>query len=164
MIGRREQTWKLLHDKSFEDKWFIQRPTKHQWSIDEILRHMLANEVRYLQMPLNPDIEQHKLAVLAQWVGNILFRIKEGEHFSINIVQEGFEDVQNLSQNILEDLTEEDLNKEVKAPWGEMISYGSMLTDLFDHDQFHRGQVHHLITYFRGPPKFVDPPNNHNLG
>lgn len=163
VVVKRESVWRLLTSDEFDEAWFVSRPTTHQWAIDEILRHMLANEVRYLQMSHDPSIKQHALSVRAQWVGDILFRLEEN-HEPLDKIRNAFEEVQLVSKSIIDSLKEEDLMRQVKAPWGEMLEYWQMLDDLFDHDNFHRGQVIYLVTYFRGLPKFKEPPKDVDFG
>ncbi len=164
MKRRRETTFDILLNDDFREEWFIQRPSIHQWSIDEILRHMIGNEIRYLQQPLDNSIQQHEFAVRAQWVGNIFFRLEEGTHISRERLISEFKEIQNHSILLLDTLTDAILDNFQKAPWGEILMIRDLITDLFDHDQFHRGQVHYLITYYRGLPQFIDPPDDIKFG
>ncbi|MHA2504046.1 MAG: hypothetical protein ACXAE3_14395, partial [Candidatus Kariarchaeaceae archaeon] len=72
--------------------------------------------------------------------------------------------VQQTSVDLLLSITKEQLDAEAKAPWGEMVTVRYLIEDLFDHDQFHRGQVHFLITLLRGLPEFEPVPDGINFG
>lgn len=160
----RDTVWKDLFDSSFNQKDFTKRPSEHQWSIDELLRHMLASEIRYIQQSIDKTIEQHPIGVPAQWVGKIFFRLEEREHATLEELKEIYPLIEKKSLEILENLTEEDFIREVKAPWGQMLAYHDLLDVFFAHEHQHRGQVKFLITYYRGPPDFVPKDNNVEYG
>ena len=160
----RDTVWKDLSDTSFDQKFFTKRPTEHQWSIDELLRHMLSSEIRYIQQSIDDTIEQLLMGVPAQWVGKIFFRLEEREHVTFQELQEMYPAVEKKSLDILENLSEEDFIREVKAPWGQMLPYHDLLDVFFAHEHQHRGQVKFLITFYRGPPKFVPKDENVEYG
>ena len=160
----RQTVWKDLSDSNFNQKWFIKRPSEHQWSIDELLRHMIASEVRYIQQSMDESIEQHPKGVPAQWVGNIFFRLEEKEHVNFEVLKEMFLEVEKESIEILEKLSEDDFEKIVKAPWGQELPYYDLLEVFFAHEHNHRGQVKFLITFYRGPPEFEQKDENVKYG
>ena len=114
LLDFRETVWNDLKDSSFNQDDFIKRPSEHQWSIDELLRHMLASEIRYIQQSVDQSVEQHPIGVPAQWVGKIFFRLEEREHVSLEEIVEIFPVVEKKSLEILENFTEEDYKQENK--------------------------------------------------
>ncbi len=162
MVTRRNTTLHRL--KQLPPEIIGKRPSEHQWSIAEILRHTLANEIRYLQIAIDPTIKQHELSVRAQWVGNILFRLEQAPPATLEQIVQAFDEVQQTSVDLLLSITKEQLDAEAKAPWGEMVTVRYLIEDLFDHDQFHRGQVHFLITLLHGLPEFEPVPDGINFG
>ena len=164
LLDFRKTVWNDLTDPSFNQEDFIKRPSEHQWSIDELLRHMLASEIRYIQQSIDTTIEQHPKGVPAQWVGKIFFRLEEREHVSFEEIREIFPVVEKKSLEILDNLIEEDYKQLVKAPWGQELPYYDLLDVFFAHEHQHRGQVKFLITYFRGPPEFIEKDPSVNYG
>ncbi len=45
--NHRRSMWKDLCNPEIKDDWLITRPTKYQWAIDEIIRHMLDGNSIY---------------------------------------------------------------------------------------------------------------------
>jgi uncharacterized damage-inducible protein DinB len=164
LLDFRKTVWNDLTDSSFNQMDFIKRPSEHQWSIDELLRHMLGSEIRYIQQSVDDSIEQHPKGVPAQWVGKIFFRLEEREHVPLKELKELFPTVEKKSLEILESLTEEEFKQSVKAPWGQELPYNELLNVFFAHEHQHRGQVKFIITYFRGPPKFIPKDENIEYG
>ncbi|MHA2249679.1 MAG: hypothetical protein ACXAD7_04915, partial [Candidatus Kariarchaeaceae archaeon] len=105
ILQSRETLWSALLEKKVDPKWTVTRVKGHQWSIDEILRHMLASEIRYLQQPIDPAIEQYQFAVRAQWVGKVFFRFEELNHVALEDLKMHFQPVQEKSQEIMQNLT-----------------------------------------------------------
>ncbi|MHA2168462.1 MAG: DinB family protein [Candidatus Kariarchaeaceae archaeon] len=151
---RRENLWKELGKEEIEESWLHTRLTEHQWSIDEVLRHMLGSEVVYIQQPMDGSIVQYPKVVPAQWVGNIFFRYQEDDHVPLKELCDSFDQVQQKSSLILSSLTEEKLNQLVMAPWRKEVSYEDLIEHCFDHELSHLGQIYFMLTYYRGPPKF----------
>ncbi len=156
----RERMWNELSQPDIKPEWVITRPKPYQWSIDEVLRHMLGSEVRYIQQSLDPDISQHSAVVPAQWVGTVFFRFEEREHLELPELLDIFPAVESKSLQLLENATEKELQMIVEAPWKEKMSYHQLLEAFYAHEHYHRGQVHFLITYYRGPPKFQNRSNS----
>jgi uncharacterized damage-inducible protein DinB len=160
----RSTVWKDLSDPSFKQEWFIKRPSEHQWSIDELLRHMLASEIRYIQQSVDDSIEQHPYGVPAQWVGNIFFRLEEREHVNLEDLKVIYPAVEKKSLEILQSMLEDDFYQSVRAPWGQDLPYIDLLDVFFAHEHGHRGQVKFLITSYRGLPEFVPKEENVEYG
>ncbi len=154
IIQKRERLWVLLEDPSFDRNWLSTRLTEHQWSIDEVFRHILGSEIRYIQQPLDDSIKQHPSAVAAQWVGNIFFRFGEDEHLELDKLILTFEEVQRKSLELFETLNEDSLQQIVEAPWREKVTYERLIEHGIDHELSHLGQIYFMLTNFRGPPKF----------
>ena len=150
----RERMWNELSQPNIKPEWIITRPKLNQWSIDEVLRHMLGSEVRYIQQSLDSDISQHTAVVPDQWVGTVFFRLEEREHLELPELLDIFPAVENKSLQLLENVTEKELQMIVEAPWKEQMSFHQLLEWFYAHEHYHRGQVHFLITYYRGPPTF----------
>jgi len=164
LLDFRDTVWKDLSDPSFNQDWFIKRPSEHQWSIDELLRHMLASEIRYIQQSVDDSIEQHPFGVRAQWVGKIFFRLEELEHVSMKELKELYPVVEKKSLEIFQKMTEEDFLQIVRAPWGQDLPYIDLLEVYFAHEHAHRGQVKFLITNYRGLPEFIPKDENVEYG
>ena len=71
----RIRMWDDLLNSEVKIEWLITRLTPHQWAIDEIIRHMLASEIRYIHQIFNADVLQIEEAVGTQWVNKNFFRI-----------------------------------------------------------------------------------------
>ena len=154
LLKYRKTMWSYLSQSDIKPEWIVTRPKSYQWSIDEHIRHLLASEIRYIQQSLDGNIPQTPKAVAAQWVGNVFFRFKEDEHVELAELKELFPTVEEKSLELLKNITEKELEMDVEAPWREKMSYYNLLEHFFVHENYHRGQVHFLITYYRGPPKF----------
>lgn len=155
LIQARNRIWTELGKSDIKDEWLATRLTKHQWSIDEVMRHALGSDIRYIHVPLNPLSEQHPQAVLAQWVGDVFFRFREDTHMNLEDLKAAFIKTEENSLKILEGLNENDLSKMVEAPWKQMVTYESLIEHSLDHEMSHHGQIYFMLTYFRGPPKFT---------
>jgi uncharacterized damage-inducible protein DinB len=147
--------WKDLCNPEVKPDWIITRPKKHQWAIDEIIRHMLASEIRYIHQSFNPDIIQINEAVKAQWVQNRFFRIKEDNHVKLERLKEISLSIENETVKYL-DSPNEAYEKKVKAPWGEEMKVFELLEAFYTHEFYHQGQVYCLLTLFRGLPKIIE--------
>ena len=141
LLDFRKTVWDDLTDTAFNQEDFISRPSDHQWSIDELLRHMLASEIRYIQQSIDQSIEQHPIGVPAQWVGKIFFRLEEREHLPLKEVKEifpqwvseGASGIQSLAPNGFDALKVEalkELNAENAALKAEMNALESRIKDL----------------------------------
>ena len=154
LITRRKALFELIGKETVKPEWLITRITEHQWSIDEILRHVIASDIRYIQQPIDETVSQHEIAVPAQWVGSVFFRFEELEHVSLEKLTSVFQEVQSKSLEVLASLSTSELGRKVEAPWKQMVTYQSLLDHNFDHELSHIGQVYFILTYFRGPPEF----------
>lgn len=154
IISSRQKLWDDLEQIPEGQDWLTKRLSSHQWSIDEVLRHLLGSEIRYVQQPIEPTAEQYKGAVLAQWVGKIFFRFEENEHMELDELIEAFEETQKNTNKIINKWNENILNTQIEAPWREMIPYKDSVIHFLEHEMSHMGQVNFMLTYFRGPPEF----------
>ncbi len=152
----RSVMWDELSEPDMKEEWVNARPKPYQWSIDEILRHMLASEIRYVQQSIDESIPQNPHAVRAQWVGKVFFRTEETEHVGLSELKESFPPVESASLSLLENLSEIDFDMMVEAPWREKMPFYHLLERFHAHEHYHRGQVHFLITNYRGPPVFAN--------
>ena len=150
----RQRMWQFLQGSVIKDEWITKRPQPNLWSVDEIIRHMLASEIRYIHQSFNPSLPQSEIAVRAQWVGEIFFRIEEKEHVSLNKIIEDYESVEEGTLRLL-NTTSENYGKMTKAPWGEEMPVYKLLESFYDHDNYHRGQIYLIINLFRKIPDFV---------
>ncbi|MFX1284650.1 MAG: DinB family protein [Promethearchaeota archaeon] len=147
--------WNELSKSEVEEKWIITRPKPYQWAIDEIIRHMLASEIRYIHQSFNLQSPQIAEAVPAQWVGNRFFRLEEANHVGLERLKE-LASTTEKETKILLDSPNAAYEKKVQAPWGEEMKVYELLEAFYDHEQYHRGQVYLLLTYFRGLPKEIE--------
>lgn len=152
--NHRKAMWKDLCNPEIEHDWLITRPTKFQWAIDEIIRHMLASEIRYIHQSFNPDILQINEAVAAQWVRDKFFRLKEDTHVNIERLKGILSSIENETVRYL-DFPNEAYEKQVKAPWGEKMNVFELLEAFYTHEFYHQGQVYFILTFFRGIPNII---------
>ncbi|MFX0183468.1 MAG: DinB family protein [Candidatus Hodarchaeota archaeon] len=152
--NQRSRMWQELNNREINQEWLITRPKPSQWAIDEIIRHMLASEIRYIHQSFDPSVSQISEAVPAQWVGTKFFRLEESNHVSLDRLQELSVSIENETVKML-DSPNEAYEKVVKAPWGEEMMVFKLLEAFYDHDQYHRGQLYLLITFFRGLPRII---------
>lgn len=150
----RVRMWNDLLNSEIKPEWIITRSTPHQWAIDEIIRHMLASEIRYIHQSFNADALQINEAVAAQWVSDRFFRIKEENHVKVERLKEISQPIEVETIKYL-DFPNESYEKKVKAPWGEEMKVFELLEAFYSHEFFHQGQVYFLLTYFRGIPKII---------
>ncbi|MFW9998160.1 MAG: DinB family protein [Candidatus Odinarchaeota archaeon] len=136
----RDATWNDLSTLK-DEKWIITRLKMYQWSIDEILRHMLASEIRYVHQGFDPELPQHSMAVPAQWVGEVFFRFEEKKHVRLKELKEAFPAVERKSLTLFKESVESDYEKVVKAPWGEEMTLHGLLEAFYLHEHYHRGRV-----------------------
>jgi uncharacterized damage-inducible protein DinB len=146
--------WKDLCNLEVKPEWIIKRPTKNQWAIDEILRHMFASEIRYIHQSFNPGSLQINEAVAAQWVKERFFRLKENNHVNLKRLKEIALSIENETIKLL-DSPNQAYEKRVKAPWGEEMKVFNLLEAFYTHEFYHLGQVYCLLTFFRGLPEII---------
>lgn len=151
---QRSRMWQELLKPEMNPEWLIKRPKSHLWAIDEIIRHMLASEIRYIQQSFNPETLQIPESVPAQWVGNVFFRIEERDHVKIHRLKDISITIENESVRLL-DSPNEEFEKIVKAPWGEEMKVFELLEAFYVHEHYHRGQVLFILNFFRGIPEEV---------
>lgn len=154
--------WQDLFKPEVKDEWLGQRPKEHLWAIDEITRHMLASEVRYIHQSFNPEITQFPESVPAQWVGDRIFRLEERNHVKIKRLKDISIAIENESVRLL-DAPNEGFEKKVKAPWGEEMKVFELLEAFYIHEHYHRGQVLFILNFFRGIPKEVKVQSNQKV-
>ena len=155
----RLRMWNDLLDPDVKSEWIITRLTLPQWAIDEIIRHMLASEIRYIHQSFNADVLQIEEAVGAQWVNKNFFRIKEEAHVNVDRLKEIATSIEGETRKYL-DFPNESYEKMVKAPWGEEMKVFELLESFYIHDFYHQGQVYSVLTYFRGIPKIIQSQMN----
>lgn len=160
LIGQRN----ALLDKIVDLPELSTRPKPNSWAIDEILRHQLGSEVRYVHQVIDPSLPQSEFVVPAQWVGNILFRLEEREHPPFDAIRTEFERIQLISSQLFVSVTPDVEHLIVKAPWGVEVPAWMLLEHFFEHDLRHQGQISYLYTYFHGPPDFVEPDKSVKYG
>ena len=148
---QRETMWNELHNPEVDPEWIIKRPTTHQWAIDEIIRHMLASEIRYIHQSFNPNIPQLDEAVPAQWVKNRFFRLEEKTHVKLKRLKEIALSIESETVKFL-DSSDKAYEEKTKAPWGEEMKVFELLETFYTHEFYHQGQVFFILTYFRGLP------------
>lgn len=154
IVTKRKEMFQHLTREDFKEEWINKRPKEHLWSIDEILRHMLASEIRYVHQSFNQSIENIELGVPAQWVNEHFFRIEERNHYSLEKIVSAFSKAEETTK-ILLNTDDDQYEKIVKAPWGEKIPVYKLLESFNEHETYHRGQIFLLLNFFRGPPDFV---------
>jgi uncharacterized damage-inducible protein DinB len=154
--------WNDLLDPEVKSEWIITRLTPYQWAIDEIIRHLLASEIRYIHQSFNDDVHQIEEAVGAQWVGKSFFRIKEEVHVNVERLKEIALSLEGDTRKYL-DFPNESYKKTVKAPWGEEMKVFELLESFYTHDFYHQGQVYSLLTYFRGIHKIIQSQINQDV-
>ncbi|WP_455140068.1 DinB family protein [Candidatus Hodarchaeum mangrovi] len=148
ILRHRQQLWENL--TQFNEDEFKKRPKENLWSIDEILRHILGSEIRYIHQSFDPNRSQTDLSVRAQWVRNVFFRIEERVHYSLEEIKEKFLVTEDFSEHILE-AEDSSYEKDTKAPWGEKMKIFQLLEEWYDHDNYHRGQIYYLINLYSKP-------------
>lgn len=154
IVKQRQVLFKDLSRREIDSDWIVNRPTEHQWSIDEIIRHILAMEIRYVQQSFDPTRQAHPAGVRAQWQDfDVLIKLDEGTHYGIKDLKKFFPSVQVVSEELLREASDMDFERNVKAPWGEKLKVRNLLEAWYDHEQYHKGQIYHVLNYFRGPPE-----------
>lgn len=153
--NHRKKMWNDLNSPEVKSEWIITRVTPHQWSIDELIRHMLASEIRYIHQSFDPDAQQLKEAVAAQWVNERFFRLKEDDHVDLECLREIATSLEKKSVKLL-DSPDKAYEKTARAPWGEEMNVCDLLEAYYTHEFYHQGQVYSLLTYFRGLPKVIE--------
>lgn len=113
---QRETMWNELHNPEVDPEWIIKRPTTHQWAIDEIIRHMLASEIRYIHQSFNPNIPQLDEAVPTQWVRNRFFRLEEKTHVKLKRLKEIALSIESETVKFL-DSSDKAYEEKTKTPW-----------------------------------------------
>jgi len=151
---QRKTMWNELHNPEVDPEWIIKRPTTHQWAIDEIIRHMLASEIRYIHQSFNPNIPQLDEAVPAQWVRNRFFRLEENKHVKLERLKELSLSIESETDKLLES-SNIAYEKMTTAPWGEEMKVFEFLEAFYTHEFYHQGQVFFILTFFRGIPKVI---------
>jgi len=151
---QRESMWNELHSPDADPEWIVKRPTIHQWAIDEIIRHMLASEIRYIHQSFDPNIPQLNEAVPAQWVKNRFFRLEEKTHVKLKRLKEIALSIESETVRNL-DSSDKAYEKKTKAPWGEEMKVFELLEAFYAHEFYHQGQVFFILTFFRGLPNVI---------
>lgn len=149
LTKNREIFWKKISDPNFKEEWFSTRIHKDLWSIDEILRHMLASEKQYIHSKFDSTVSFGDWAVGAQWVGDRNFGLKEKPHMVLIDVKNLATEFEITTEEFLEISSEKKFKEKVKAPWGDELPFYELLTRYFEHEDYHRGQINLLLTYFK---------------
>jgi len=152
ILKHRQKLWVNL--SQIDEDAFKKRPRENLWSIDEILRHKLASEIRYIHQSFDSDLNQFELSVPAQWVGNVFFRLEERKHYSLEEIKEKFEMVEITSGRVLK-TENSNFERDTEAPWGEKMKIHQLLEEWYDHDNYHRGQIYCLIN-LNSKPSFTE--------
>ena len=88
VIKNREKIWDNLEMYELSPEQFIQRPKPHLWSVDEVLRHMLASEVMYIHQKIDHSCPRPEFGVGAQWVGKYILKTGESTHYTLTDIKE----------------------------------------------------------------------------
>ena len=118
---QRSRMWQELFKPEVNPEWFIKRPKDHLWAIDEIIRHMLASEIRYIQQSFKPETLQIPESVPAQWVGNVFFRIEERDHIELKRLKDIADSIEDETMKLL-DSSNETYEQLTQAPVYEFQS------------------------------------------
>ena len=148
----REETFSDLGKAEIDQEWIIKRPTPHQWAIDEIIRHQLYSEIKYLQQSFDPTRTGHPVGVKSQWSEETIMKLEEGEHVELKDLKKLFPPVQVVSEELLREAADLDYERPVKSPYGKMKAV-KLLEYWYDHEMYHRGQIYMTLNFFKGPPK-----------
>ncbi len=148
----REETFTDLGKPEIDQEWIIKRPTPHQWAIDEIIRHQLYSEIKYLQQSFDPTRTGHPVGVKSQWTEDTVMKLEEGEHVVLKDLKKLFPPVQVVSEELLREAADLDYERPVKSPYGKMKAV-KLLEYWYDHEMYHRGQIYMTLNFFKGPPK-----------
>ena len=145
--------FKDLSKPFIEKEWITTRPTEHQWSVDEIIRHMLYYEVRYVQQSFDPTRNSHPVGVRPQWQDDTVMRLDEGPHIELKDLKKLFPPVQVVTEELIREAADLDFERTVKTTWGEKMKVIKLLDYWYEHEHYHRGQVFWVINFFSGPPE-----------
>lgn len=148
----RDKVFKDLSNREIETEWLITRPNENQWSIDELIRHILFAEVRYVQQSFDPTRNSHPVGVRTQWMNDYVIKLNEGKHISLKDLKKLFPPVQVVTEELLREAADLDYERTVKTSWGEKMKVVKLLDYWFEHEHYHRGQIYMTLTFFRGPP------------
>jgi uncharacterized damage-inducible protein DinB len=151
----RSRMWQALLQSEVNAEWLIKRPKENLWAIDEIIRHLLASEIRYIHQSFKPETQQIPESVPAQWVGNVFFRLEERDHIELKRLKEIADSIEDETMKLLDSSTET-YEQLTQAPWGEEMKVFELLESYYDHENYHRGQVLFILNFFRGIPKEVE--------
>ncbi len=150
---RRSELFTDLKKPENYQEYIITRPKPYQWSVDELIRHILASEIRYVHQSFDPTRQAHPAGIRAQWRDDTLIKIEENKHYDIKDLKKIFPPVQVVTDELLREASDMDFDRTVKAPWGEKMKVHKLLDYWYDHENYHRGQIYFVLNYFKGPPK-----------
>jgi uncharacterized damage-inducible protein DinB len=145
--------FKELSKPYIEEEWITTRPTKHQWAVDEIIRHIIHSEVRYVQQSFDPTRNSHPVGVRTQWQDDTIIKLDESPHIGLSDLKKLFPPVEVVTEELLREAADLDYERTVKTTWGEKMKVIKLLDYWYEHEHYHRGQIFWVITYFKGPPK-----------
>ncbi len=145
LVKNREKIWYHLKMYDLSPEQFNRRPKPHLWSIDEVLRHMLASEVMYIHQKIDHSIDHPEFGVGAQWVGEYILKTGESTHYTLTDIEEIAGEITEKTKQLLNSVNEPVFEKTVKAPWGEEMSFNTLLENFYYHEAYHCGQVHYLM-------------------
>jgi uncharacterized damage-inducible protein DinB len=148
----RDETFNDLGKPEIDQEWIIKRPNAYQWAVDEIIRHQLYIEIKYLQQSFDPTRTSHPVGVKAQWAEETIMNLEESEHVVLKDLKKLFPPVQVVSEELLREAADLDYERPVKSPWGKMKAV-KLLDYWYDHEMYHRGQIYMTINLHKGPPK-----------
>lgn len=151
---QRNQMFKAFTRPEIEAEWLTTRPNKHQWAVDEIIRHLLFSEIRYVQQSFDPTRSPHPAGLRAAWEEDIVEELEEGEHIEVKDLKKMFPPVEVATEELLREAADMDFERTVKAPWGAKLRVFKLLNDWYDHEQYHRGQAYFVLHYFQGPTDY----------
>lgn len=151
LVSNREQLWSHLDMYNLSNQQFIQRPKTHLWSIDEILRHMLASEVMYIHQKFDHSVPVPSFGVGAQWVGKYKLKTNEASHYSLIDIKNLACEITDKSVQFFNSAEDQIFQALVKAPWGEEMTFNELLEHFSYHEAYHCGQVHYLMNLIGDP-------------
>ena len=135
-----------------EEEFLISRPTPHQWSVDELIRHILSSEIRYVHQSFDPTRKEHPLGVRTQWLDDTIIKLEEGKHYPLKELKKIFRPVEVVTDELIREASDMDFDRTVKSPWGEKMKVHKLLEYWYDHENYHRGQIYFVLNFFKGPP------------
>jgi len=113
----------------FEQDELTHVPFEDSWPVGRIMLHIADAEEGWFRYVVARELDE--------WPDQYNLE----NYPTVEEIKSALTDVHSATEAYLEALEEEDLEREVEAPWGEMFRLGWIIWHVLEHEIHHRGEL-----------------------